>query len=431
VTPRVLVVSPEPVGDRMAGPAIRARELARALAGDCDVTLAAPGASDDPELPLLHAGIADYDALATAIAAHDVVVVQQLPPRMLARMWRGPARLVADLYTPTVLEALEAAPDRPPAARARLGAVARRSAAAHLAAADLVLCASERQRDLWLGGLAMRGGLEAAAPVEVVPFGVPAEPPAPGPGLRAALPAAGPRVLLWAGGVWDWLDAPTVIRAVPLLPDDVHLVFLGVRRPALAPRDEHAATRAALALAEELGLLGRRVHVHDGWVPYAERGAWLLQADLGGSAHHDHLEARFAYRTRLLDHLWAGLPSVVTGGDALGDEIAARGAGRSVAPGDPAAFAGACAALLADPAPARVAARAMAAERSWGRVVAPLLAFCLDGAKRPATPERARVVRAATLGQYAGLAAQTLHTDGPWPLAHRLGRNLLRAARRV
>ena len=431
MAPRVLVVSPEPVGDRMAGPAIRARELARALAGDCDVTLAAPGDSHDPDLPVLRAGIADYDALAGAIAAHDVVVVQQLPPRLLARIWRGHARLVADLYTPTVLEALEAAPGRPPAARARLGAVARRSAAAHLAAADLVLCASERQRDLWLGGLAMRGGLEAAAPVAVVPFGVPAAPPVAGPGLRAALPAAGPRVLLWAGGVWDWLDAPTVIRAVPLLPDDVDLVFLGVRRPALAPRDEHAATRTALALAEELGLLGRRVHVHDGWVPYAERGAWLLQADLGVSAHHDHLEARFAYRTRLLDHLWAGLPSVVTGGDALGDEIAARGAGRAVAAGDPAAFAAACAALLDDPGPAHRAALAMAAERSWSRVVAPLRAFCLDGAKRPPTPARTRVIRASTLGQYPGLAAETLRTDGPWPLAHRLGRNLLRVARRA
>ena len=229
-------------------------------------------------------------------------------------------------------------------------------------------------------------------------------------------------MLLWGGGVWDWLDAPTVIRAVPLLPDDVDLVFLGVRRPALAPRDEHAATRAALALAGELGLLGRRVHVHDGWVPYAERGAWLLQADLGVSAHHDHLEARFAYRTRLLDHLWAGLPSVVAGGDTLGDESPRAAPGAAVAPGDPAAFAAACAALLDDPGPAHRAALAMAAERSWSRVVAPLRAFCLDGAKRPPTPARTRVIRASTLGQYPGLAAETLRTDGPWPLAHRLGR---------
>jgi hypothetical protein len=72
----------------------------------------------------------------------------------------------------------------------------------------------------------------------------------------------------------------------------------------------------------------------------------------------------------------------------------------------------------------------MAAERSWGPRRCPAARVLLDGAKRPAdTPSAPASYRAATLGQYAGLAAQTLHTDGPWPLAHRLGRNLLRAAR--
>ncbi|MGZ8650366.1 MAG: hypothetical protein ACXW08_17335, partial [Solirubrobacteraceae bacterium] len=60
-TPRVLVVSAEPVGDRMAGPAIRAYELARALAADALVTLAAPAPSAlaDERFELLEAGLAD------------------------------------------------------------------------------------------------------------------------------------------------------------------------------------------------------------------------------------------------------------------------------------------------------------------------------------------------------------------------------------
>ena len=49
-----------------------------------------------------------------------------------------------------------------------------RAAAAHLAAADFTLCASERQRDLWLGVLAGREALEPDAldRFAVVPFGV-------------------------------------------------------------------------------------------------------------------------------------------------------------------------------------------------------------------------------------------------------------------
>ena len=48
---RVLFVSAEPVGAAMAGPAIRVAELARALAGRCEVTVAAPPPSDPDVVP--------------------------------------------------------------------------------------------------------------------------------------------------------------------------------------------------------------------------------------------------------------------------------------------------------------------------------------------------------------------------------------------
>ena len=40
---RVLIISTDIVGPAMAGPGIRAWELARALSAECTVTLAAPG----------------------------------------------------------------------------------------------------------------------------------------------------------------------------------------------------------------------------------------------------------------------------------------------------------------------------------------------------------------------------------------------------
>ncbi len=446
--PRVLVISSEPVGARMAGPAIRALELARALAATCTVTLAAPAPSElggEQRIALLPAGLADYAALLAAIRSHDVVVAQLLPARLLAQVWRGPQRLVVDLYNPTVVEVLEATRGKPPGSRARLRAIAARAAAAHLAAADLVLCASERQRDLWLGGLGLAGELpDTPDPalrdyLAVVPFGVPAEPPDPaaGPALRDVVPGIGAeaRVLLWGGGIWDWLDAETAIRATARLADRspaVHLVFPGVHRPALAARDEHAATARAMTLARELGLDGRRVHFNPGWIPYAERGRWLLESDLGLSCHLDHLEARFAYRTRIADYLWAGLPVLATTGDALGERVAAEGAGRTVAPGDDAALAAAAAELLDDDLArrrCRSAAAGLAEALRWDRVVAPLAAFCAHGAKRPVTAARRRRVAAATLGQYPAIARETLATDGPGALAHRLARNALRASR--
>jgi glycosyltransferase involved in cell wall biosynthesis len=413
-TPRVLVVSAEPVGARMAGPAIRAYELARALADHARVTLAAPAPSElgDERVTLLQAGLADYDALTAAVGAHDVVVAQVLPPRLLSRVWRRPARLVVDLYNPTVVEAIEATKAKAPGSRGRINRIVGRAAAAHLAAADLAVCASERQRDLWLGVLAGRELLEpdALERFAVVPFGVRSEPPhrAERPVIRGPIVPEDARVLLWGGGIWDWLDAPTAIRATARLPHDVHLVFQGVKRPALLERDEHAAGAGAIALARELGLEGARVHFNHEWVPYEERGAWLLEADLGVSAHPAHLETRFAYRTRIADYLWAGLPVVTTAGDVLGDEVEARGLGRAVPAGDD------------------EATRA-ADELRWERVVEPLVSFCLNGTKRPRSRRRERFIRSATIGQYAPIALETLSTDGPAALTRKLATNAGRA----
>ena len=43
---RVLIFVPARLGERMSGPEIRASQLARALAGERDVTLAVTGATD-------------------------------------------------------------------------------------------------------------------------------------------------------------------------------------------------------------------------------------------------------------------------------------------------------------------------------------------------------------------------------------------------
>ena len=134
------------------------------------------------------------------------------------------------------------------------------------------------------------------------------------------------KILLWPGGIWNWFDPLTVIRAVHELSrrrDDVRLYFLGVKHPNPEVPDMAMAAEA-VALADELGLRDRVVFFNFGWVPYAERGRYLLDADVAVSAHFDDIETRFAFRTRLLDCLWAGLPVVTTRGDTLGGCSAIR-----------------------------------------------------------------------------------------------------------
>jgi len=438
---RVLVVSAEPVGERMAGPAIRALELARALSAQCDVTLAAPPPSQAP-LPLLEAGLADFDQLLDAFRSHDVVVAQQLPAQLLRHLRRLPTRYVADLYNPLMIEVLEALDGSPgdsgTARRAALGVLAQ------CATADFVICASEKQRDLWLGGMGVAGLVDvnsyAADPtyrsfIDVVPFGLPGEPPKRGPsGLKDALPGIGAddEVLLWGGGVWRWLDALTPIRATGLLRAQgrpVHLVFQGIERPSLEPDEVPTSAAEAIALARELELEDSCVHFHHDWVPYEERQSWLLDSDLGISAHSDHLEARFSFRTRVLDYLWAGLPVVTSSGDSIAELVEREGLGRTVAPGDAEAFAAACAELLDDPEPAAERVRATAPRLRWSETARPLVDYCLHHRERPVPRKDAAVIALATYGQYPAIAAHLRERRGPGEVARRLGRFVSRAVR--
>ena len=108
-----------------------------------------------------------------------MVVAQRLPPQLLRNVAKLPVRFVADLYNPQMIEVLEAAGRDGATSSARR---AWRSMLGQCAVADLVICASEKQRDLWLGGMGLAGLLDPeryrADPtfrdyVDVVPFGLP------------------------------------------------------------------------------------------------------------------------------------------------------------------------------------------------------------------------------------------------------------------
>ena len=313
------------------------------------------------------------------------MLAQELPPTLLGRLSRLPVRIALDLYNPIVMEVLEAVAEERPRVQRRIQELVGMRALAQCAVADFIVCASERQRDLWLGAMAVHGLVDLDAyrrdptlrsVIDVVPFGVPDAPPperSAEPVLKGAWPgiAADDRVLLWAGGIWGWLDAATPIRAVKQLEQAsgtaTHLVFMGTGRPGLERTGQAAYAEQARELARREGLEGRLVHFKEGWVPYAERARWLAEADLGVSAHLDHLEARFSFRTRILDYLWAGLPVVTSAGDALGDLVEREGLGRAVPPGDAEAFAAACSELLDDGDARRAGARA---DRRRGAVAA-------------------------------------------------------------
>ena len=433
----------------MAGPAIRAVELASRLAAKHEVTLACPGASALPAAlraakipgPGADAGspaaargssrsfavreLAEGESLRPLLdeLQADVLIAQGFgfPARELLAL-PSRVRLVVDLYDPVLLELLARAGGAPDA-QTRLHLLAVRARLfLLLARADHVLCASERQRAFWLGWLGAAARLTpealakdpaARALLAVVPFGIedgPCVADAEAPGAKALREAAGgaEHAILWWGGLWDWMDPRTAVRAIARLRAEglsAALVLPAGNRPGAAPM-----RAAALAddEARRAGLGGSGVGRLSSWIRYAERGPLLAAASAAVSCHTPSLEAELAFRTRLLDCVWAGLPVAATAGDELSARAEREGWGAAISPGDDAQLAEALK-LLLDPLAsrtARAAALSAAPGYTWEKSAAPLLAL-LD-APAPARPSPANALlpelQGAAAGELAGAA---------------------------
>ena len=405
-TDGTLVISPAAIQDNMAGPAIRYWEFARVLSHVDRVTLAVPNldppSSSDFEIRSYSKRTSDGyirgspEAIRRLVADHRVIVLQGHTLRSFTDLaWAivsGGRYLAVDLYGPFALENLERN-------LGNLSEIASKEALFNVQVlneqvrlADFLFCASEKQRDYWLGRLEALGRINphtysedrtARRLIDVVPFGLPETPPN---HRRQVLKGVHPQVrstdkiIIWAGGIWNWLDPLTPIKAMANIArqrQDVKLFFLSGKRssPGGPLMDMH---HQAEALSKSLGLYNKMVFFHP-WVPYDERENYFLEADIGLCFHFDHLETRFSFRTRHLDYIWVGLPMVVGAGDTMGDLVEREGLGFSVAPGDVEGLTRAILRLLEEPdakASRQENFKRVREEFSWDKVAQPLQRFC-------------------------------------------------------
>ena len=382
---RVLVMAPGPIGERMTGPEVRAFELARALAADHTVTVAAAG--DHPRIRdgIRIVGAGRATVLGEALR-HDVVVSACLPPYLLALAAIRPLLTITDQYDPHELELATLG-----AGRTRRWALRTRSAvqALQLGHADLVLCASDAQREALMATAAGLPGRPAIDPL-VIPFGVPDPPPvSTAHPLRERFAQLAPDdvVVLWWGSVWRWLDADTVVRAFARIArerDDVKLVITA-GRPPNAGGERFDAAASTEQLSASLGLTDTTVFFLRDWIPYEGRHDYLSDADLGITLARDGDEARLAARARYMDYLTGGLPCVLSAGDDTAAQFAAEGFATLVQRPAPDELAAVLLSLAGDPdrrAAAVAAGRDLARRSSW-RAVGAQLRGAVDAAARP------------------------------------------------
>jgi glycosyltransferase involved in cell wall biosynthesis len=400
---KTLIICHDKVDTRMAGPGIRYWEMARALAGQLGVTLAAPGGNLPDEGFATHIYSKDnWNSIAPLVAEADVLVLTGDLLEIYPQLTTCGQPLVIEATYPYTFEALQFHSSLPRDQQMTSFATRLQIMQRAALAGDFFFCATQRQRDYWLGVLDACGRINpdtyAADPtlhqlIDIVPFGLPSRPiTQTAPAIKGVIPGIGPddRVVLWGGGLWEWLDPLTLVRAIARVVEqrpDVRLVFPATQHPN-PDMPDMPMHKKTVDLSDQLGLTNK-VIFFGSWVPYEQWPNYLVEADIGLSLHFDALETHFAFRTRILDYIWAGLPMVVTGGDATSELVSQYNLGEVVPPKDSESVATAIGRLLDTPMLRDTYQKRFEQVRphfTWERICQPIKRFCAQ--PRPA-PDRA------------------------------------------
>lgn len=442
MTQKILAVTLEPISETMAGPAIRCLELSRQLARYFDVVVShgtpkfdmvqrsSTGEPDDvagSNGTGSNAGACRFRYLKNPSHRQlyqqarnaDILFIQGNVLKEYPGLSRLNKYLVVDLYDPYLLSLLPQYVNHPVTADSSYRLM-HHVLGEHLAVTDFSICASQRQRDYWIGRYCSLGRINPELYqldptlhklAQVVPFGVPDYDPQSvmlhGASIRGAIAGieTEDQVLYWGGGIWEWFDPLSIIKAVVKLKDRfprLRLLFAGWKSPNPSV-PSMSMSKQAYDLADELGVLNKHVYFYEQWIPYQRRAGFLLDCDIAVSAHFESVETRFAYRTRILDYLWAGRPVITTCGDELSEIIAKHQCGKVVGYQDIDGWVCAIEELLSNPAGLRQAgqnSRSVSREYTWDKVSLPLIEYCRNpyhlpdfrAVRKPTLITRARAV---------------------------------------
>lgn len=323
----VVVHTPDVVGERMAGPGIRAWHFAGELAKHFPTTLVCKREGELPAEGTFRVAERGRGEALVAMRAADVLVGQ--PARGFRRQRRG-QRIVYDLFDPVLLELAEMY-GRRPSMRQRIHLEAERLRVRKaVAEGDLLIVATAKQRELYR---------KAAGPIVEIPFGIE--------DIGVAGLAERENIILWGGGTWEWLDPATAVEAVAAVNRrgvDCRLLFLGRSRP-----NHHALDRRREDRLDALIAGGSPfVRANDSWTPYRDRLAWLRRSKVAIMLHRPTAEAAYSIRTRLFDAIAAAVPVITTEHGFAAELVAAEGLGVVVPASDATAVADGIEKLIRD-----------------------------------------------------------------------------------
>lgn len=337
-----LVIAYDRLGKYHAGPALRTLALATELSKICPVDVIYESEIPDSHGQVNFINRDSIDVSSGFFQKYRAALVPPLVAMTFPEIIESDIPIAVDLFDPVIWENLYLYKNSPIGEQ-------RFQHERHLAAlmagifrGDYFLVAGERQQDLFMGMLmalnrvnpsTWNDGKTAGDFIGLVPFGLPDFPP---PSTdQLTLPEAynlDGKLVVWGGGMWDWLAPEIVINAWPDVLDkypDAKLAFPGTKHPNPHVPEMESVGRIK-KIASELGIPDSLIFSN--WLSRDDYLGLLAGSDCVVSAHKAGLESRYAVRTRFLDAIWMGLPLVVSGGDEYSSYINKYSIGRVVDP---------------------------------------------------------------------------------------------------
>src|SRR3990172_8782089 len=216
---RIIIIGAGPIGQCMGAPAIRSLEIATSLSRNFEVFLVIPNKPTITPLDF-HLVWNKDPALKKLLEGSDGVMIMGIVEKCPLWLFLSKKPILVDLYIPYSFELLEMKKTGISFIRflweTRLILLLKRG--------DFFICASEKQRHLWLGAMAILGRIVAEiyqrnklgrGLIDVVPFGIPEiSPEKEKEVFKGQVISSTDKLVLWNGGIWRWLDPLTLIKAI-------------------------------------------------------------------------------------------------------------------------------------------------------------------------------------------------------------------------
>ncbi|MFC2161467.1 glycosyltransferase [Acidobacteriota bacterium] len=401
----ILVISDDVVGEKMAGPGIRAWELSKCLSRHFKIVLAIPDYSQTPlknpffenvAFQIIKYSVQKPESLISFGEKSKIIITQGYILSKFPALLKLETYLIADIYVPFIFENLFVHKGKIASLKDRkyIHLQDLKVFNEQILKCDHFLCAHSGQKALFSGSmmslnrinpeiLDLNPSLEEL--ITVVPFGISSEEDEEGKSgiLKTKFPQLKDSdiIFLWGGVLCNWFDPITLIKAFSQALNenpDMKLIFMSTKHanPLLPEFDMVLKT---VKISDELGLTNTHIFFHQEWVSYHERRAFYREANVGLSIAPKHFENEYSFRTRMLDYMRDNLPILCTTGDHFAEIVTRKELGIAIPPEHPEDLKKALLSLAGDKTLREKYSRNIKETKNkfmWENVTKPLIAHC-------------------------------------------------------